>query len=328
MDPVTQAATTVAATETDLSNDFDAVFDAIMKGDTGNETSDKQTPDGAAVAADDDKQSGEPGNGAGDPGESTAAGGDATPADGKGQSAGGDDDADSGDKGGKTPVVDYAAQIAALTAQIEAMKTAPAAAEPKATEAKEIPIYSTAEAAELETLQKDWPELKRLFELMSRQVEVNMVNYTFAEMGKILTPLQQSVGVLTGNDHVGAIYSAHPDYDQAYDPCMEWIGKQPAFLKGTYERIVKDGTSQEVAEMMQKFKDETKWTAQAAATTVTPAAAAAKVAPKTQVKAELSDAAKKAAQAIGVVGAKRGGAVAVQDPLDYEGAWAEATASK
>lgn len=321
--PPDAQATTVAATETDLSNDFDAVFDAITNGTTDDENSTTQAADGAADASDHVDQPGKPGDGTGDPAKPAESGGDTPAADGEGQPAGADDDAAGGDQG-NAPPVDWAAKFAELEARLNAQPAAPAAPAPAA---KDIPVYNEAETTELATLQKDWPEIKRLFELMSRQTEVNVVKYTFGEMGKILAPLQQSVSVITGNDHVDALYSAHADYDLAYNPCMEWIGKQPAFLKNAYENVVKNGTSDEVIAMMQKFKDETKWVAPTAAAPATPATAA-KQSAKPQNKAELSVAAKQAAQAIGAVGTKRGGAPAAQDPTDFDGAWNEATASK
>lgn len=321
--PPDAQATTVAATETDLSNDFDAVFDAITNGTTDDENSPTPAADGATNASDHADQPGKSGDGTGDSGQSAEPGGDTPAADGEGQPTGADDDAAGGDKG-NAPPVDWAAKFAELEARIAAQPAAPATPAPAA---KDIPVYNEAETTELATLQKDWPEIKRLFELMSRQTEVNVVKYTFGEMGKILAPLQQSVSVITGNDHVDALYSAHADYDLAYNPCMEWIGKQPAFLKNAYENVVKNGTSDEVIAMMQKFKDETKWVAPTAAAPATPAPAA-KPSAKPQGKAELSVAAKQAAQAIGAVGTKRGGAPAAQDPTDFDGAWDEATASK
>lgn len=317
--------TTVAATETDLSNDFDAVFDAITNGTLEDENATTQTTDDSGDATGDADQSGKSGDGTGDPAKPAAAGGDTPAADGTGQPAGEGDDAGGSDQG-NAPPVDWEAKFAALEAKLAAQPV-PSPAPVADAAPKDIPVYTKAESTELATLQKDWPEIKRLVELMTRQTEVNVVKYTFGEMGKILTPLQHSVSVITGNDHVDALYSAHADYDLAYNPCMEWIGKQPAFLKNAYENVVKNGTSDEVIAMMQKFKDETKWVAPTAAAPATPATAA-KPSTKPQSKAELSVAAKQAAQAIGAVGTKRGGVPAAQDPTDFDGAWDEATASK
>lgn len=150
--------------------------------------------------------------------------------------------------------------------------------------------------------------------LLARQTESNVVNYTFSEIGKVLGPLQQTVSTITGNDHQDAIYSAHADYDEVFQPCMDWIEKQPSFLKKACQEVVKNGSAEDVNIMIQRFKDETKWKAP-------------KPTPGAVKPAELSNAAKQAAQAISAVGTKRGVTPSVQDPADFDSAWNEAIAT-
>lgn len=290
----------------DPNKEFNDSFAEAM-GET-DETDTWPTPaDSAAVAADDVQQSGEPGDGADSGAEPSESGGDATAEDNSGQSAGGGLDADS--RNSPDNGVDYAAELAALRAELEAVRNPPPKAEPQ----KAPELYSPEEIAELNTLKEDWPDLYRMFLLMARQSEAKVINYTFAEMGKVLTPLQQSVNVITGNDHQDAIYYAHPDYDQVYNPCMQWIESQPAFIQRACKEVVSSGTSEEVITMIQRFKDETGWKGKSATS----------AAPKT----ELSNAAKQAAKAIGAVGTKRGAATtSVPDPSDFDAAWEEANA--
>lgn len=172
-----------------------------------------------------------------------------------------------------------------------------------------------------------------MFSLMARQLQVDTLRYAFSEVSQAISPLQQAVSTYTTSDHMAAIYEAHPDYDTVYQPVMDWIETQPSFLKTAYTDVVKQGTADDVATLIQRFKTETGWQAPAAqgtqaaapAAPTTPAAAASAPA---QQNAGLSDAAKKAAQAIGAVGAKRGEAANAQDPNDFDGAWEEAVSSK
>lgn len=263
--------------------------------------------DSAAVAADDAQQPGKPEDGADSGTEPTEPGGDAVVADDSGQPPGGDSYADS--RSAPNRDVDYAAELAAMRAELEALRNPAPRAEPQ----KPPELYSPEEIAELDTLKADWPDLYRMFSLMARQSEAKVVNYTFSEMSKVLSPLQQSVNVITGNDHQDAIYYAHPDYDQVYNPCMQWIEAQPTFIQRACKEVVSSGTSEEVITMIQRFKDETGWK-------VKPASSAA---PKT----ELSNAAKQAAKAIGAVGTKRGAATSAPDPSDFDAAWEEANAA-
>ena len=95
---------------------------------------------------------------------------------------------------------------------------------------------------------------------------------------------------------------------------MDWIEKQPSFIKKACQDVVKNGSAEEVSTMIQRFKDETKWKAP-------------KPTPGAVKPAELSNAAKQAAQAISAVGTKRGAPTSTQDPADFDSAWEEATAT-
>lgn len=311
--------------------DFSAVFDSLVDKGTPDETTPVKTdpPDGAAGAAADDQQQAQSPNGADGAGEPAKPGSDAPPADGAGPQGGAGDDA----TGGKPQHTDDVnAQIVALQEQIarltEAAKAPPAVTPPA--EDKPVQIYTPEEQTELQALQKEWPDLARMVALMTRQVQHDTLTYAFKEVERVLTPLQTSVGTLTLSDHEAAIYAAHEDYDQVYQPVMEWIEKQPSFLKAAYQNVVAKGTAQDVCDMVTRFKTETKWVAPKAAT---PPAAAAPAAPAAapaanQKPAELSDAAKKAATVIGAVGTKRSGGMTAQDPLDFDAAWEELTAVK
>ena len=314
--------------------DFSEVFDSLMDKGTGDEedtSSDQAT--GAAGAAGDDGQQAQSSDGAGDSGQPPAAGDNPPPADGAGSQDDQGGEPAGGDQGAQN--VDWQAQFQALQAQFDAFKAGtqqtyqqPPAADQSGGGAAAPEIYSADEKAELAELQKEWPDLHRLFTLMSRQVQVDTLNYAFSEVGKVLQPLQESVSTYSTNDHLSAIYDAHEDYDQVYQPTMEWIEKQPSFLKAAYQNVVKQGTAEEVSLMIQRFKDETGWKAPAASgngpAPTTPKAAAST---PSQQQTGLSEAAKKAAKAMGAVGTKRGGQAAAQDPNDFDGAWDEATAA-
>lgn len=313
--------------------DFSSVFDSLMDkedADNGQQTTEStDSQDGTAGAANDDGQQAKPADGAGDPGQSAPAGTDATDGDGDGvQDTQGNDPAGSG-AGGQN---DVAAELATLKAQLAALQQAPApqAPAPQAPAAEQQPpqLYSSTEQAELADLQKEWPDLHRMFSLMSRQLQYETLTYAFNEMERVLTPIQSSVGTLAGNEHMAAIYEKHEDYDQVYQPVMDWIEKQPSFLKAAYQNVVKQGTASDVAEMITRFKTETQWQAPTQSPTGTPRTTATPPAAVAQPKAELSDAAKKAATAIGAVGTKRSGMPTAHDPLDFDAAWEEAVATK
>lgn len=304
-----------AADSTEL-DEFAAVFDSLTEGGTHAEGSQTDTTDGSVVPSEDDEQQSQPADGAGDSGQSTAEGGDAPAADGAAvQDDGGHQPAGS-DTG--TQGVDWEARFRALEAAV-AKPPAPALAP----EPEPVQVYTPEEKTELDTLSKDWPDIVRLFTLLARQQQVDTLNYAFSEVGKVLTPLQASVATYNSNDHLGAILEAHSDYEQVYQPVLDWVEKQPGFLKEAYQNVVKQGTAEDVSMLIQRFKDETKWVSAPSqgAGESRPASAASTPA---QQQTGLSEAAKKAAKAMGAVGTKRGASSAAQDPLDFDGAWDEA----
>lgn len=176
-------------------------------------------------------------------------------------------------------------------------------------------------------MQAAWPDAYRLFSLMARQTQVDTLKYAFSEFERVVSPLQQTVGAYAADDHMAAIYEAHTDYDQVYQPVMDWIEAQPSFLKAAYQNVVQQGTAADVSEMITRFKKETQW--QAPASTPPAQAGAATPAPAPVARpAELSEAAKQAAKAMGAVGTKRGTVQQAIDPNDFDGAWAEAVSGR
>lgn len=308
-------------------DEFASVFDSLTtKGDTPNaENTPPDTAHSSDLPSGDDQQQVEPTDGAGDPAEPAAEGGDSTPADGEGSQ-----DDQGGDPAGGDPqpeAIDWEARFAAQQAEIEALRAGQQPAPTPAPVAEAPPVYTADETEELASLQKEWPDVHRIFELMSRQLQVDTLNYAFSEVGKVIAPLQSTVETYSTNDHMAAIYEAHEDYDAVYKPTMDWIEAQPSFLKTAYQNVVKQGTAEDVAEMIRRFKNETGWQTPAAAPAGTPAPAAKPAAPAQQ-QTELSAAAKQAAKAMGAVGAKRGASAGAQDPNDFDGAWDEANSTK
>lgn len=335
MDPKNAPADNTPAT--DDADDFDSVFDSLTDKDTKphEQEDDFQEDAGAAGTAANDDQPGESGDGEDAAAQPAATGGDAVVEDGAGQPADGNQPPAGGDAQPAGQQVDWEARFRELEARIQAQPAAapaqapaPATAAPAAPAQEETPIYSAEEQAELAELQESWPEAHRLFSLLARQLQVDTLKYAFSEVDRVVAPLQQTVGTYAADDHMAAIYDAHSDYDQVYQPVMEWIGQQPSFLKAAYENVVQQGTAQDVNDMIARFKQETQWKPPAT-TPPARAVAASPAATPAAASAGLSDAAKQAAKAMGAVGTKRGAAVSgAVDPNDFDGAWAEAVSNR
>lgn len=304
-------------------DDFDAVFDAITsdlppKADATSPATPATpaTPTAAAPAA-----SAAPGAGEATPPEGTPpaepAAAATTPPEGTPET---------------TPPaeIDWKAKYEALEAERKAAPApaapapAPVAAAPETPPAApEIQWYkpTEAEAALLAEHAKQWPDIAEAEALRTKQAVYNAVQYVFAQVKKTYDPVLDRFGemadALEQQLTLTVLERNHTDYATIRDKVEEWVETLPAFMKAGAKATMKDGTPEEVSELVGEYK-------KAHPVAAAPATPAAPAAPK----AELSPAAKKAAGKLTVVDSKRTAATSAPDPNDFEGAWAEATAVK
>lgn len=142
---------------------------------------------------------------------------------------------------------------------------------------------------------------KGILTLVDRQVEQRM-----EELKRDLEPLTQRHQVAEQHDHYQAIYNAHPDADSIVESqeLADWIASQPSFARGGYEKILTEGSAQQVIELFDAFKSTTK-----------PAEASAPAAD--EIKARAKQAAAKAAQDVPAsLSDIPGGAAAATNPAE------------
>lgn len=318
--------------ESDDLSDFDTVFDSLIaKGEESEDESATNQANSSGGTPGNAEQPGEPTDGVDGGDQPTEPGGDPATSNGAGPQGDQNGVPTGGSQGAQD--VDWQAQFQSLQSQFEAFKagtqqSAPAPQQ-SAPASQDSQVYTAEEQDELKELQQEWPDLHRLFTLMSRQVQVDTLNYAFSEFGKVIQPIQETVFTSSTNDHLAAIYEAHEDYDQVYQPVMSWIEQQPSFLKAAYQNVVKEGTADDVNLMIQRFKTETGWTAPAPSQGVGGSRPATPQAAQAPAQSQgLSDAARKAAKAMGAVTTKRGVQANAQDPNDFDGGWDEAIAMR
>lgn len=201
---------------------------------------------------------------------------------------------------------------------------------PAAKAEPEKPFFSPEDQSVIDEFNKDWPEAARAQELIRRKEYHYVVTHIFDEVAKAVAPIMQYVEAMQTTDHEGAIRSAHEDYDAVSEGAAKWVEDQPKYLRDTYQRVIKEGTAEEVIDLLTRYKD-----ANGIATTASGATKKTEVVvDKPQGGAAGSTAgtaspkAKEAAQRLSVVGTKRstvGSAAA--DVNDFEGGFREALGS-
>lgn len=192
----------------------------------------------------------------------------------------------------------------------------PSRPEPKAAEA-EPPIYTQEEQDFLQTYEKDWPDVAKAEALRRRAEYRHLATFIFQEVGQYLRPHLDALQSVAVRTHLSDLEARVPDYDEAREKVLDWVGTQPKYLQDAYHRVIKEGTVEEVTDLIGRWRQ---------ATGVTPSAAPAATAPRTTTV--LPPATKQAAAALAPVGSKRSAPAAGVDPGDFDGAFAVAAAGK
>lgn len=183
------------------------------------------------------------------------------------------------------------------------------------------PVYTAEETAALAAYEKDWPEISAAEELKRRKEYRELLEYTFSEVARVYGPAIASMRETESNGHYNDIVTAHPDYDTIVDPVKAWVGEQSPARKAAFTTIVKEGTAEEIIDLIDLYKQAKGIVAPAAAPAPVVAAPAAVAA--AAPAAGTPPAAKQAAQRLSVVSSKRTGVPVTADANDFDAAFDE-----
>lgn len=196
-----------------------------------------------------------------------------------------------GEKHWKAQAEAAAAELAALRAQ--AQQRADAGEAPTQTDA----AVATAQAAIAQGVDPaifgDFSE-EALAQGIQKLVDMRVQEQVSAALNKALAPIQQKQQIDAVQSHMSAIYAAHPDADSIAESkeLADWIEAQPSFARAGYQAVLQQGTTAEVIEFFDTFKQATGKAAQQNTPEQSDVSAAAKAAlakAKAQVPTSLSE---------------------------------------
>ena len=231
--------------------------------------------------------------------------------DDKGEGEGGEEKAAQEEP--KTTVTDRDADLLAKFAK--AIKEEPkqqVQQEPQNQQVQQAPLFNEDEVKFLTDFEKEWPDVARANQVMLRAATQQVTNHIFAEIAKTLGPRLAMLEGLADRAHVTDLHTSVPDYDDVRDKVIDWASKQPAYLRTAYDRVISEGTVDEVADLIGRYRTDTGSVTRQPAPVVT-----------AKKDTELSTSAKKAAAALAPVGSKRSAVVQQTGPDDFDGAFAE-----
>lgn len=172
----------------------------------------------------------------------------------------------------------------------------------------------------LSDYEKNWPDVAQAEQLKRRAEYHDLLSYIFSEVHKFVSPKFEQLSAIGNAVHLGELKAAVPDYDPTLETKVaEWVDTQPSYLQAAYKQVMETGTSEEVADLIGRYRAATGSAPAAPAVPAAPAAPA-KTAPAGK-KTELSSAAKQAAESLAPVSGDRTQAPAGQDPQDFKSAF-------
>lgn len=203
---------------------------------------------------------------------------------------------------------DEAATLARLAALVNKAPEAPAAPTPAAAPTDEAPLYTAEEQTLLDAYEKEWGDVSKAEGLKRRAEYRSLLQYTFKEIMGEFAPIREMVEALAGRTHVADITSKIGEYtDQDRTDIEGWVNEQPTYLQTAYMSVINEGTAEEVADLVGRYR-----TAKGIGAGAPPAPGGGD---------ELSGPAKQAAAALAPVGSKRSVVQQQDDPANFDAAW-------
>lgn len=141
------------------------------------------------------------------------------------------------------------ARADALEAQLAERSAAPAA--PPTPAAAPAPSTAAAPAAEIFGDYSD-EAIKKGVDTLVAEAMGKLKTELTAE----LEPVKKQAAESAADVHFRTIYTKHPDADSIRESAEyeKWLGAQPSFVRETYERILKSGTTAQVVELLDTYK--------------------------------------------------------------------------
>lgn len=186
-------------------------------------------------------------------------------------------------------------------------------------------VYTPEETQVLTDYEKNWPDVARAETLKRRAEYHDLLKFAFEQVAAFVAPMREQVQTMANALHVGQLKEAVPDYsDDLENKVTGWIDTQPAYLQAPMKQVMQTGTSEEVADLIGRYR---------AATGAPPAPApapAGKVpaAPIQAPKTELSNAAKQAADSLAPVSGDRTVVPQGEEAQDYQTAFQKYAAAE
>lgn len=165
--------------------------------------------------------------------------------------------------------------------------------------------------------------MARAEELKRRGEYHDIIKFMFENVTQLVAPLQEQLRAIGNNIHINELQTRVPDYSETLEQQVtNWIDTQPNYLQAAYKQVMQTGTSEEVADLIGRYRGSA-----GAAPATPPAEATPAPTPPAPRKTELSSAAIQAAESLAPVSGDRSAVPQGEDPQDFNTAFAKHAAT-
>lgn len=101
---------------------------------------------------------------------------------------------------------------------------------------------------------QEWSEVAEAEQVLREAHLQQVQERIYSELRGALAPVFETTQRLQVNAHQEAIRKVHPDLDEVKEDLQAWIAEQPEFVRPAYEQVAKQGSAQEVVELINYYK--------------------------------------------------------------------------
>ena len=140
---------------------------------------------------------------------------------------------------------------------------APTQAEFEASLLRDIPdpVLAPADDAKIKAFEKEWPDLvepvrlqvehaTKLIEARFARLVSSVVQNIYSDMA----PMAQSFTKIETTSHRAGVLAVHPDYDTVLPKLEPWISQQPAYLASAMKSVYDAGNTDEIIDLVNRYK--------------------------------------------------------------------------
>lgn len=109
----------------------------------------------------------------------------------------------------------------------------------------------------LESYETEWGEVSQA-EQIKRDAQLQHVqDVVYSDLKAVLAPIVEQLNQSKVEAHFNSIRTAHSDFDELKGGLNGWVNEQPEFVRPAFEQVLKQGSAEQVVDLVNAYKQAT-----------------------------------------------------------------------